>query len=303
MKHDIRCLLSVSFFCFNVHFLNGAVNNEDAAEQDAGGQRWLSVGEICRRLDATVMQTRTNAYPWARSDMLVNSAKMLNRLGDVGDKTLLPYLAEKSLDAANPETVRERAALAYLKIADLDESAEFMRKIFEINDNKGYWRSTIAPLFLQKIEAAIANRSISDETLTRVLSVLVAYAQYPANSQEADYVDVFLMKHCVGYQTSLQRMSMAKSISDGGNELEKRHFLPIKESVEALPKKQRTNLRNRFPDLPPLPEDKGTGKPLRGTRPIIVTAVALAAVCAAAILIALKRRRTWSHADGQPKLR
>jgi len=289
MKRCIRCLLSVSFVFFSVRCLCGAVNNGEPAKQNAGGQRWLPVEEICRRLDATVLQIRTNAYPWARSDMLVNSAKMLNRLGEVGDKSLLPYLAEKSLDVANPETVRERAAIAYVKIADLDESVELMRKIFAINDNKGYWRSTVTPIFLQKAEAAINNHAITDGTLQRALSVLVAYAQFPANSQEADYVDGFLVKHCAGYQTSIQRMSMARNISDGGNELEKNHFLPIKESVEAIPPRKRVDLRSRFPDLPLLPGDKN-GKPLKVALAVSTGLAALVAACVAARLMRKRRK-------------
>jgi hypothetical protein len=224
-------------------------------------------------------------------DRTMEAARMIEIMEKSGDRSLLPYLAEKSLEAANPRTVRERAAAAYVKIADLDESVEFMRKIFAVNDNKGYWRSTIAPLFLQKVEAAISNHTITDETLKRVFSVLLAYAQSPANSQEADYVDVFLVNHCAGYQTSIQRLSMAKSISDGGNDLEKNHFLPITESVEALPKKQRTDLRKRFPNLPPLPEDKNAGT---CSKTALAIGAAFAALCAA-VWLAAKRRKTQTR--------
>ena len=221
------------------------------------------------------------------SYLKLEAARMICELEKSGDRSLLPYLAEKSLNAANPRIVRENAAAAYVNMANVDESVEFMRKIFVINDNEGYWRSTIVPLFLQKVEAAIASRSISKETLTRVLSVLLTYVQSPANSQEADYVDGFLVRQCGGYTNSIQRLSMAQRFSDGGNDLEKKHFIPIKESVEALPKKQRIDLRKRFPDLPPLTEDKNAGIPLKVALGI---GAAFVAVCVAIWIMARHRK-------------
>jgi hypothetical protein len=168
-----------------------------------------------------------------------------------------------------------------------------MRKIFVINDNEGYWRSTIVPLFLQKVEAAIASRSISKETLTRVLSVLLTYVQSPANSQEADYVDGFLVRQCGGYTNSIQRLSMAQRFSDGGNDLEKKHFIPIKESVEALPKKQRIDLRKRFPDLPPLPGDAPAGG---GNRMKVAIAVAVGFIAMVTVWFAVRRKKACKTA-------
>jgi hypothetical protein len=250
---------------------------------------------LSKRIDAAIKFAETNEIARSNSDVrsqtILYATQLINTINRQGDRAALPFLQEKSLNAANPEIVRERSAEAYVNIANVEESSEFMRKIFRINDKEGYWRDTIAPLFLEKVEAAIANRSISDEVLTRVLSLLVAYAQSPANAQEADYVDVFLVKHCAGYQTSIQRMAMAKSFSDGLNDLEKKHFLPIKESVEALPKKQRVDLRKRFPDLPPLPGEKNAGMPLKTTLAIGATLVAFFAVCAA-IWLAAKRKKS-----------
>ena len=73
--------------------------------------------------------------------------------------------------------------------------------------------------------------------------------------------------------------------------VEKNHFLPIKESVEALPKKQRTDLRKRFPNLPPLPEDKNAGIPLKVA---LAMGAAFVAVCVAVWIVA-KRRKTQTQ--------
>lgn len=187
---------------------------------------------------------------------------MMVAIGNKGDRAVLPFLEGKSLSTNVHEFIREGAANAYVKIADLDESVEFMNKAFKINENKGFWRSTLTPQFLGKMEAAITSRSISDETMGRLLSVLVSYTQSTSYSREAAAVDEFLVKHCDGYRTSVQRLSLWDGIlaADRENALKRKHYLPIKETIEALPKKQRVDLRERFPDLPPLPADR-VGRP------------------------------------------
>ena len=69
--------------------------------------------------------------------------------------------------------------------------------------------------------------------------------------------------------------------------MEKKHFLPIKESVEALPKKQRTDLRNRFPGLPPLSADKDAENTLKVA---LAIGAAFVAVCVAIWIMAMRRK-------------
>ena len=265
----------------------GGTCGEDAASSP----QEPSLGTLIRRIDKVQEKgiAYDNANPpssnWGGWTTL--ACQLVGEIEKLGDRAALPFLEEKSLMTNAPRTLRARAATAFVNISDLEEGVEFMRKISVINDNEGYWRSTIVPLFLQKVEAAIASRSISKETLTRVLSVLLTYVQSPANSQEADYVDGFLVRQCGGYTNSIQRLSMAQRFSDGGNDLEKKHFIPIKESVEALPKKQRIDLRKRFPDLPPLTEDKNAGTSLKVALGI---GAAFVAVCVGIWIMAKHRK-------------
>jgi hypothetical protein len=67
-------------------------------------------------------------------------------------------------------------------------------------------------------------------------------------------------------------------------------FHPIKAHFDKIPPKQRIDLRKRFPDLPPLPDDAPARSPVKVALAIIVGGVALA-VCAVAVWLAARRRK------------
>ncbi|MDD2460679.1 MAG: hypothetical protein PHT98_06330, partial [Kiritimatiellae bacterium] len=82
-----------------------------------------------------------------------------------------------------------------------------------------------------------------------------------------------------------------------GNEYMTNNFNPIKAHFDKIPPKQRIDLRKRFPDLPPLPEDvsAGDGDRVKAMIASVVGFAALAA-CAAAVWLVFRRRR--SHGAG-----
>jgi len=217
-----------------------------------------------------------------------NAVRLLDLVAHSGDRSLLPYLEEKSLDPETIKFIRSAAAEVYVNIASVEECIEFMRKAFGINDDKGFWRSRVTPLFLGKMESAIANRSVSDETEERLLSLLMAYAQITSYASEASWVDDFLVKHCYGYRMSEQRLSLWSRIldEDKENELKRKNYLPIREAIEAIPPRKRTDLRKRFPDLSPLPDDA----PARSSAKVaIAVAVGIVAVVAAWLILRRKK--------------
>ena len=220
------------------------------------------------------------------------AAALMANIGQKGGREVLPFLTEKSFDPETHELIRSAAAEAYVDIASVEECIEFMRKAFGINDDEGYWRSRLTPLFLEKMEAAIANRSVPDETMERLLSLLMAHTQTTSYSREASWVDDFLVKHCYGYRMSEQRLSLWSRIldEDKENELKRKNYLPIREAIEAIPPRKRTDLRKRFPDLPPLPDDAPARSPVKVAIAVAVGFVALA-VCAVAAWLAARRRR------------
>ena len=217
-----------------------------------------------------------------------NAVRLLQLVAHSGDRSLLPYLEEKSLDPEIRRSIRSAAAEVYVNIASVEECIEFMRKAFGINADKGFWRSRLTPLFLEKMEAAIANRSVPDETMERLLSLLMAHTQTTSYSREASWVDDFLVKHCYGYRMSEQRLSLWSRIldEDKENELKRKNYLPIREAIEAIPPRKRTDLRKRFPDLPPLPDDAPARSPVK-----VAIAVVAGIVAVVAAWLVLRRRK------------
>ncbi|MEI6647966.1 MAG: hypothetical protein WCP12_18155 [bacterium] len=228
------------------------------------------------------------------SYLLSEAWRMIDALEKSGDRSLLPYFAEISLVAANPETVRSLAAAAYVKSATAEECTTFLPKIFAIgNEEKsaGGWRNKVTPAGLAKIDAAIAKHELSDESVSRFMNALLTFAQSTDNSWELKNADDFLSNHCEGYPTSKQRVAMWHTIVATGNEWSKEKYAPLSESLEAIPPRKRVDLRKRFPNLPPLPEDKNAGRPLTVTLAIVS---AFVAVCVA-IWIAAKRMKTQTR--------
>ena len=222
-----------------------------------------------------------------------NAVRLLQLVAHSGDRSLLPYLEEKSLDPEIRRSIRSAAAEVYVNIASVEECIEFMRKAFGINADKGFWRSRVTPLFLGKMESAIANRSVSDETEERLLSLLMAYTQITSYASEASWVDDFLVKHCYGYRMSEQRLSLWSRIldEDKENELKRKNYLPIREAIEAIPPRKRTDLRKRFPDLPPLPGDAPARSPVK-----VAIAVVAGIVAVVAAWLILRRKKAHEAA-------
>ncbi len=164
------------------------------------------------------------------------AAALVAAIGKKGGREVLPFLKEKSFDPETHEHIRSAAARAYVKIADVEESIVFMRKAFGINDDKGFWRSRITPLFLEKMESAIANRSVSDETEER----LFAY-----DCSEADSAgDALMLVLTFSQDTPTASNGAHWSGTLTGNEV--RCFNPIKAHFGKIPPKQRIDLRKRF---------------------------------------------------------
>ena len=232
----------------------------------------------------------------------LEAVKTIRLLEKSGGRAALPFLEKIGLSTNAPSSVRSRAAETYVELATAEECTAFLPKIFEVGnevERAGGWRNRVIPAGLAKIDAAIAKHELSDETVTRFQTALLMFVQSTDNSWEAKNADEFLAKHCEGYSTSKQRVALWRTMVTTGNEWSKEKYAPLSESLEAIPPRKRVDLRDRFPGLPPPPEDKNAGKALKVALMIGAGIAALAAACAA-ILTAVKRGRARNHADGQP---
>jgi hypothetical protein len=240
--------------------------------------------EVYSRFEAN-LQTGSNYNVGA-------AAALMAAIGKKGGREVFPFLEEKILAPVTPAFVRSAAAEIYASLATAEECAEFLPKILKVDDEDKTiisWRYTVTPACLNKVEAAIAQNEMSRETLARLVDALVMYTQFAYSASEARHVDDFLLRHCEGYSTSWQRLALWTKILDADkeNEVKREKCLPIKQSIEAVPPKQRTDLRKRFPDLPPLPGGAPTGIPLKVALGI---GAAFIAVCVAIWIMARHRK-------------
>ena len=221
------------------------------------------------------------------------AAALMAAIGEKGGREVFPFLEEKILAPVTPAFVRSAAAEIYASLATGEECAEFLPKILAIgNEEKsaGGWRNRVTPVCLAKIDAGIAKHELSDESVARFMAALLTFAQSTDNSWEAKNADDFLSKHCEGYPMSKQRVALWHAIVTTGNEWSREKYAPLSQSLEAIPPSKRIDLRKRFPDLPPLPDDAPARSPVKVAIAVAVGFVALA-VCAVAAWLAVRRRR------------
>jgi hypothetical protein len=220
------------------------------------------------------------------SYLKLEAVRMISELEKSGDRSLLPYLAEKSLNAANPKTVRRRAAAAYVNMADLGEGVDFLQKYCaDPTVKKGKW--LLVQQYLDKYGEHGIN-GVSETVETHVLSVLLTIMQTTDVRDVANRINQHLLRSIPQYTNSVQRASLVR-FATSGNEWVTNTFHPIKAHFDNIPPKQRTDLRDRFPDLPPLPGDAPTGG---RNRVKVAIAVAVGFIVVITVWFAVRRKKS-----------
>ncbi len=221
-----------------------------------------------------------------------NSVRILSFVAESGDRSLLPYLEKKSLDPETPKSIRSTAAEAYVKIADVEESVNLLRKLYDdrsFRESRYYY---VSGLFLQKVKSE--EKSLTDEVKRDICTHLLAIVQSADSPGDALDAEFFLRDFLPGYTNSKQRATLVR-YANTGNEYMTNNFNPIKAHFDAIPPRQRIDLRKRFPDLPPLPDDAPARSPVKVAIAVAVGFVALAA-CAVAAWLAVRRRKVHEAA-------
>jgi hypothetical protein len=130
-----------------------------------------------------------------------------------------------------------------------------MRKLFSDNrENNGWWRYVVVEAFLQQLESA--KSKAPKEKMDAAYAVLIEQAQDTNKATEADQIDQFLCQQLPEYSTSRQRHRMAKRFYNTGNDWVHNTFNPITETIDKLPEAKRTDMRQRFKQLPEPKEEK-----------------------------------------------
>ncbi len=215
------------------------------------------------------------------------AAALMANIGQKGGREVLPFLKEKSFDPETHELIRSAAAEAYVDIADVEESAEFMRKLYRDPSVQGSGRYFLNKKFLGRVGAE--EKTLTPETKKSIAAFLLGIVQNVENSGEANDADRFLLDRIPEYANSRQRATLCR-FANTGNAWVTNTYNPIKAHFDAIPPKQRIDLRKRFPDLPPLPGDAPARSPVKVAIAVVAGIVALA-VCAVAAWLAVRRRR------------
>jgi hypothetical protein len=275
MKHTIdKKWLAVTFIALAVAGAAHGVTNEMNAARMATLER--AIGLIS-----------TGKMSWASSQLLCEAANCINEMGSSGDRSLLLYLEEKSLNAANPEIVRRRAAAAYVNIANMEETVVFMKKMNADPSVKGTsWLYFLNEQILGKFAAE--EKQTDAGTKEKFFSCLLEIIQSSNDAEEAEMANRFLLDRMPEYANSKQRATLTR-YANTGNEWVTNTFNPVKAHFDKIPPSKRVDLRKRFPDIQPLAEDTNANRPLETKLVIGASLAACLAVCVALWLV-MKRK-------------
>ena len=200
-----------------------------------------------------------------------------------GDRSELPFLEATACAEDTEITDRWRTTDAYLKIATLDESAGFMRRHFMERCSEMGGSPTLIK-FLEKAakEEKDADGATRENLYTFLLEVVQTSDYHGADC--ASKADLFLLERVPGYADSKQRAALARYVTIG-NEFMVDRFKPVKAHFDAIPTSKRVDLRDRFPGLPPHPED-----PPKPSSPYLWPVLGIIAVLVALILALILRK-------------
>ena len=209
--------------------------------------------------------------------------RLLGMVEKLGDREALPFLEEKSFMTNAPSFIRERAAEVYVNIADVEESVLFLAKYCDDPTvKKGKW--LLIQQYLDKLTPEVKNR-LSSDALSRVHTVLLTIMQKTDVRDAANRINLYMLQAVPQYTNSVQRACLTRFATEG-NAWVTNTFHPIKAHFDKIPPKQRIDLRKRFPDLPPLPDDAPARSPVK-----VAFAIVAGIVAVVAAWLALRRKK------------
>ena len=211
------------------------------------------------------------------------AAALMVAVGKKGGREVLPFLEEESFDPETHELIRSAAAKAYVNIADVEESVLFLAKYCDDPTvKKGKW--LLIQQYLDKLTPEVKNR-LSSDALSRVHTVLLTIMQKTDVRDAANRINLYMLQAVPQYTNSVQRACLTRFATEG-NAWVTNTFHPIKAHFDKIPPKQRIDLRKRFPDLPPLPDDAPARSPVK-----VAFAIVAGIVAVVAAWLALRRKK------------
>ena len=235
-----------------------ANDNQDPAKQDAPRGNWYGV---CNQ--------------------------MLVLLGRTQDKRWLPFIERMALTAHN-EYNRLDAVRVHIVSCGFG-SFPFLKRVMELQPDDTVEGLSTRRLMLEWFLMHMSERELSEEQKKELHGYLLARALSTTNAPLMVHADEFLQRSLPAYTNSRQRLYLAgkQNMRDPTGQMNG-HFAPIKAELETLPPSDLTDLRDSFPDLPPLPGDAPARSPVK-------VAIAVVAGVAAVVAAWLILRRKKAH--------
>ena len=174
--------------------------------------------------------------------------KLVNIMGNLGDREFLPWL-EKQATESQWISVRERASIAYVKIAGLD-AVPLVQKILSGSEEKydiGCKR-VVAKEFFEQVAKAEASKA-PQAKIDAAYKMLIEQAQSVSYVGHADQIDRFLSERLEGYRASTQRQRVVDRFINSTNEFARANFRKKQEELQKTPKADHADLSKRFPGL------------------------------------------------------
>jgi hypothetical protein len=210
--------------------------------------------------------------------------QMLVLLGRTQDKRWLPLFERMALTAHN-EYNRLDAVRAHIANCGFASFSLVKRAVDAQSDTvEGFsMQRQILEWFLMRM----SERELSEEQKKELHGYLLARALSTTNAPSMAQADEFLQRSLPAYTNSCQRLYLAgkQNMRDPSGQMNG-HFAPIKAELEKLPPSDLTDLRDSFPDLPPLPDDAPARSPVK-----VAIAVGTGIVAVVAAWLALRRRK------------
>jgi len=210
--------------------------------------------------------------------------QMLVLLGRTQDRRWLPLFERMAL-TAHTEHNRLDAVRVHIVSCGFD-SFPFVKRMIALQpdtmEGSGAQHDML-DWFLRRM----SERELSEEQEKELNGYLLARALSTTNAFSMAQADEFLQRSLPAYTNSRQRLYLAgkQNMRDPSGQMNG-HFAPIKAELEKLPPSDLTDLRDSFPDLPPLPGDAPARSPVK-----VAIAVAVGFVAVVAAWLALRRRK------------
>jgi len=213
---------------------------------------------------------------------------LLGLMRQSGDRDCFLPTIEKLGMASADGTVRESAVINHVGMCGFD-SFPFMKRVMTEKPTRTLMerddRCRMVNAFLNP--TAWWKFPLSEEQAAEIYQYLLEQIRVMDDAILLKLYDMYLVAHLPEYAHSRQRLALAsrEDVDETGFEgWFTGHIAPVKAEIDAIPPSKRTDLRIRYPSLPPLPDDPEEADS-SASRIWFITAVGVAALAAALALL------------------